>query len=221
MKIGRRQRKEMAYHEAAHSVAALAQSLSVQFVSLAPVDNHAAGAHIDRAIYLAANDPAAQIAALETDIVVVLAGPAARMKLRPSRPSKRKEWGDNLKLAQAWSTLAAFLASGMSIAELDPDDKIELTDESQAFADQLFDQCAQRARQIVEERWDDIVRVAEALLDRTVLNADDLDALLGNRRDHTLQLLLGRKPSRQSRVSQSLPCERRHHPCATQGSEIA
>jgi hypothetical protein len=37
------------------------------------------------------------------DIVVVLAGPAARMKLRPSRPSKRKEWGDDLKLAQAFA----------------------------------------------------------------------------------------------------------------------
>src|SRR6516165_11753326 len=61
-------------------------------------------------------------------------------------------------------------------------------------ADRLLEQCEERARQIVEEHWADIVKVAEALLDCTVLNADDLDALLGNRRDHTLRLLLDRKP---------------------------
>ena len=83
----------------------------------------------------------------------------------------------------------------MDIAEFGPDGMIELTEEQQAFADRLLNECDDRAHQIVDERWDDIVRVAKALLDHTVLNADDLDALLGNRQDHTLQLLLGRKPS--------------------------
>jgi hypothetical protein len=83
----------------------------------------------------------------------------------------------------------------VDIAEFGPDGLIKLTEVQQTFADQLLKQCEDRAHQIVEERWADIVKVAEALLDRAVLNADDLDALLGNRRDHTLQLLLGRKPS--------------------------
>ena len=186
LKIGQQRR---AFHEAGHAVAAIAHGLRVQSVSLP-----AAGAsttNVDRAIYLAADDPNARVEALRVDIVVVLAGPAAQMWLRPL---KSKELADDLKLARAWSTLAAFLASGQSIAELGSDGKIELTEEEQAFADRLLEQCEERARQIVEEHWADIVKVAEALLDCTVLNADDLDALLGNRRDHTLQLLLGRKP---------------------------
>jgi hypothetical protein len=192
-KIGRRQRLETAHREAAHCIAAIAQGLSVQLVSLHPVDNHAAGAHLDRAIYLAADNPDAQIEALKTDIIVMLAGPAAQMRLRPSKRN-HLECGDDFKLARAWATLAAFLASGMSIAEFVQNGKIELSEEEQAFADRLIDECERRARQIIEERWAQITTIAEALLDRTQLNADDIDALLENRRDHTLRLLLGRKP---------------------------
>jgi len=191
-KIGWRRREGKAYHAAGHAVAAFALGLSIQFVSLHPVDNLAAGAaRVERAILSAADNPDARVEALRVDIVVVLAGPAAQMRLRPL---KSKELADDLKLARAWSTLAAFLASGQSIAELGPGRMIELTEEEQAFADRLLEQCEERARQIVEEHWADIVKVAEALLDCTVLNADDLDALLGNRRDHTLRLLLERKP---------------------------
>jgi hypothetical protein len=53
------------------------------------------------------------------------------------------------------------------------------------------DECEESARQIVEERWAEITTIAEELLDRTQLDADDLDALLGNRQDHTLRLLFG------------------------------
>ena len=35
----------------------------------------------------------------------------------------------------------------------------------------VLKQCQERADQIVAERWDDIVTVADALLDRAVLNA--------------------------------------------------
>ena len=174
LKIGQQRR---AFHEAGHAVAAIAHGLRVQSVSLP-----AAGAsttNVDRAIYLAADDPNAWVEALRVDIVVVLAGPAAQMWLRPL---KSKELADDLKLARAWSTLAAFLASGQSIAELGSDGKIELTEEEQAFADRLLEQCEERARQIVEEHWADIVKVAEALLDRHVLDADDLNAILKMRR---------------------------------------
>ena len=194
-KIGWRRHEGKAYHAAGHAVAAFALGLSVQFVSLHLVDNLAVGAaRVERVILSAADNPDAQVAALRVDMVVMLAGPAARTKLRPL---KRDECDDDFKLAQAWSTWAAFIASGASrvdIAEFGPDGLIKLTEVQQTFADQLLKQCKDRAHQIVEERWADIVKVAEALLDRAVLNADDLDALLGNRRDHTLQLLLGRKP---------------------------
>ena len=57
-------RFEQAHHEAAHCVAAIAQGLCVRWVTLAPVDNHAAGTHVERAIFSAADNPDAQIEAL-------------------------------------------------------------------------------------------------------------------------------------------------------------
>ena len=114
-------------------------------------------------------------------MVVMLAGPAARTKLRPL---KRDECDDDFKLAQAWSTWAAFIASGASrvdIAEFGPDGLIELTEVQQTFADQLLKQCEERAHQIVEEQWDKITNLAEALLDRAVLNREDLNEILGRK----------------------------------------
>jgi len=81
----------------------------------------------------------------------------------------------------------------MNIAEVDPDGLIELSEDQQAFADNLLDECEESAHQIVEKRWAEITTIAEELLDRTQLDADDLDALLGNRRHHNLRLLLGGK----------------------------
>ena len=55
---------------------------------------------------------------------------------------------------------------------------IELTDEERAFANRMFDECQDRADQIVAERWAGIATLAKALLDCAVLNAEDIDALL-------------------------------------------
>jgi hypothetical protein len=174
--MGRRLRIEQAHHEAAHCVAAIAQGLCVRWVTLAPVDNHAAGTHVERAIFSAADNPDAQIEALKIDITVALAGACAQMKLRPTL-KLNQEWGD-FQLSAAWASLATFLASGMNIAEVDPDGLIELSEDQQAFADNLLDECEESAHQIVEERWAEITTIAEALLDRTMLNADDLDPLI-------------------------------------------
>src|SRR6516165_5628291 len=73
-------RFEQAHHEAAHCVAAIAQGLCVRWVTLAPVDNHAAGTLVERAIFSAADNPDAQIEALKIDITVALAGACAQMK---------------------------------------------------------------------------------------------------------------------------------------------
>jgi hypothetical protein len=187
-KIARRQRKELAYHESAHVVAALAHGLAVKSVSVPPADNHAGepypriqlGTMVTRAIYLADDNPDAQIAALRVDIITLLAGPVAQMRLRPG---KRNYQGteDDLQLARAWATWAAFIVSGMSganVAEFGPDGMIELTDEERAFANRMFDECQDRADQIVTERWAEIAILAEALLVCAVLNAEDIDALL-------------------------------------------
>ena len=120
-KIARRQRKELAYHESAHAVAALAHGLAVKSVSVPPADNHAGelypriqlGTMVSRAIYLAADNPDAQITALRVDIVTLLAGPAAQMKLRPGKGNYQGT-EDDLQLARAWATWAAFIVSGMS-----------------------------------------------------------------------------------------------------------
>jgi hypothetical protein len=172
VKIGQQRR---AFHAAGHAVAAVACGLSVDSISL-PADD-TAGATYERAILSAAADPAAQVEGLRIDIIVTLAGFAAQMRLRPAKRNF-VECADDLKLAQAWASWAAFIANVMSIAEFTIDGKIELSDEEQAYADQLLKQCQERADQIVAERWDDIVTVADALLDRAVLNAEDIDALL-------------------------------------------
>ena len=192
LKIGQQRR---AFHEAGHAVAAIAHGLAVKSISLPPADAPAgpAGGTYERAVLSAAADPADQVEALRVDIVVTLAGFAAQMRLRPAKRNF-VECADDLKLAEAWASWATFIARVMSMAEFDIDGKIELSEEEQAYADQLLDECQERAVQIVTDRWDDIETVADALLDRGVLDADDIDALLGNRRDHTLQLLLGRKP---------------------------
>ena len=169
-KIGRQRR---AFHEAGHAVAALAHGLAVQFVVL-PVNGTTGGVHLDRAILSATADPTAQTAALRVDITVLLAGICAQEKLRPG---KYKEVSDDHKLAQAWASWAAFIANVMSIAEFDIDSLIELTKEEQVFADRLLDECQERADQIVAERWSDIEKIAAALLDRNVLNADDIEAI--------------------------------------------
>ena len=177
-KIARRQRKELAYHEAGRCVAAVEHGLAIKFVSLSA--DGTAGAHISRAIHLAADNPAARIAAIESDIVVVLAGPAAQMRLRPWKRNF-PECADDLQLARAWSTWAAFLASGMSganVAELKADGLIELTEEEKTFADCLLNECEERAHRIVTEHWANIVKIAEALLVRSVLNADDIMSLI-------------------------------------------
>ena len=170
-KLARRHRKEMAFHEAGRAVAAIAHGLTVHFVVLL-VDGTAGDVPLDRAILSAA--PSAQTAALRVDITVLLAGICAQEKLRPG---KYKEVSDDHKLAQAWASWAAFIANVMSIAEFDIDSLIELTKEEQAFADRLLDECQERADQIVAERWSDIEKIAAALLDRNVLNADDIEAI--------------------------------------------
>ena len=177
-KIARRQRKELAYHEAGRCVAAVEHGLAIKFVSL-PADG-TTGAHISRAIHLAADNPAARIAAIESDIVVVLAGPAAQMRLRPWKRNF-PECADDLQLARAWASWAAFLMSGMSganVAPLNADGSIELTEEEKTFADCLLNECEERAHRIVTEHWANIVKIAEALLVRSVLNADDIMSLI-------------------------------------------
>jgi len=63
-KIGWRRREGKAYHAAGHAVAAFALGLSIQFVSLHPVDNLAAGAaRVERAILSATDNPDAQVGA--------------------------------------------------------------------------------------------------------------------------------------------------------------
>jgi hypothetical protein len=177
-KIARQQREELAYHEAGRCVAAVEHGLAIKFVSLSA--DSTAGAHISRAIHLAADNPAAQIAAIESDIVVVLAGPSAQRRLRPWKRNF-PECGDDLQLARAWGSWAAFLASGMSganVAELKADGLIELTEEEKTFADCLLNACEERAHRIVAEHWANIIKIAEALLVRPVLNSDDIDAIL-------------------------------------------
>ena len=69
----------------------------------------------------------------------------------------------------------------MSVAEFDIDGKIELSGEEQVFADRLLNECEESAHRIVAERWADVVKVTDALLDHTILDGDKITEILARK----------------------------------------
>jgi len=100
-KIGRRQRLETAHHEAARC-AAIAHGLSVESVSVLPADGPAGtagGAHLDRAIYFADDDPSAHVEALRVDITACrtcCANEAATGEAQSSGMGRRSQIGRSM-----------------------------------------------------------------------------------------------------------------------------
>jgi hypothetical protein len=168
----------IAHHEAGHAV--VARRLGIALHSVNVLDG-GAGAVTESATY-AARDAgrAGYLAAIEKDMIVSLAGAHAQHRHRPRRTRHRQlaEWDDDRETATALAYRAALIASGIERDQIDagfPD----LSPDLDTYATDLFRQCDGRSRDLVAEHWPMIVKVAKALLVRPILNAADLDQLIG------------------------------------------
>jgi len=149
-----------AFHEAGHTVIARRLGLSVPYVVLLPTDDAEAHTPSQSAEYLARNaDVATRVAAIENDILVVLAGPIAEFRRRPT------------KSRAGWERGAPVPDEGGVI-------EVTLSEDDVAKVVLLFERLCEKAKTLVDGNWPAITRVAEALLVRRFLNQDDIDELI-------------------------------------------
>src|SRR5215211_4168725 len=101
--------EEIAHHEAAHAVVARLLNVGLTHVAIFPTGDHSiAGAETVSPFSLAharGADPSAQVAALETEIKVLLAGPCADQQRHPTTAQKR-DWADDFSSARSRAALA-------------------------------------------------------------------------------------------------------------------
>ncbi|UGY21831.1 hypothetical protein HU675_0027900 [Bradyrhizobium septentrionale] len=170
----------VAYHEAGHAVIAWMLGLKVEYVNIL---DGGAGAHTESATYAARDlDNETYLAAISKDIIVALAGSCAQQKHRP--PSGRRqpaEWEDDRQVATSLGCRAALVASAVERDQIDLAMLNNLNPGQQEYAIHLFRQCGDRARELVADHWPVIEKVAQALLGRPILAADDLDKLMGSK----------------------------------------
>jgi ATP-dependent Zn protease len=170
----------VAYHEAGHAVVAAMLGLKVVHVNIL---DGGAGAHSESATYAARDlDNETYLAAISKDITVALAGSYAQQRHRPvSAKRQPAEWEDDRQVATSLGCRAALVASGVERDQIDLAMLNNLNSSQQVYANHIFRQCGDRARELVADHWPVIVKVAKALLSRPILNADDLDRLIGSK----------------------------------------
>ena len=160
----------VAYHEAGHAVIARVLGLEVDWVTITPDLDIAGECDSDYAFYFAFYaDDATQLAAIEKDVMVTLAGPIAECQYRSldfnaATVMRSAGWGSDLAMAKYLLTMAM---------ELLPEDlRPELYDE-------LFDRLSIETEILVNGRWPAIERVATGLLEASDLNGADVENLIG------------------------------------------
>ena len=129
----------IAYHEAGHAVVARSLGIGVSFVTLLGADAESeAAARTHSATWLARNDDqAAQLAAIEKDAKVCLAGLYAQSRYRARKMTekiKQQEWGDDISNARSFACRAVLVGHGVEV----PDGMVTLNDEDAADAVQIF-----------------------------------------------------------------------------------
>ena len=84
--------------------------------------------------------------------------------------------------ATALAARAALIVDGIDARQIDPDVPVTLDDKQDEYAKDLMQQCSDEARRLVDEHWPTIVKIAEALSTRPILDEHDLDELIGRAR---------------------------------------
>jgi hypothetical protein len=167
-----------AHHEAGHAVVARKLGLGVVCVTLHPVvGEYEAAAEICKATFLSRNaDRAIQVAAIEADAKVCLAGPSAQQRYQLAteesiEESIANEWADDIQNAQVYVARAVRINRGLSDGTL-PDDAVP-------EAEQQLRQLACEADALVVENWSAIAKLAKALVRCGRLSGSQIDDLLG------------------------------------------
>jgi hypothetical protein len=167
----------MAYHEASHAVIARVQGIEcLCVVMFSPVDGLAAGTRTPISTYRDADQ-------FRKSIIVTLAGPCGEMKHRNKPWSRKylKRWQSDYENARTAARQAALIATGVDPGSVG---SIQPTTEQIAYCNDLLLDCLDTARNLVNEHWLAIGRVAQTLMTCDLLDQIDLD-----------HLIIGRRPS--------------------------
>jgi hypothetical protein len=173
---------DAAYHEAGHAVIARTLGIRVPCVALFPLtEGSSAVALSSSAAWDAREDDApSQIAAHEKDAEVALAGPLAQFRYRPFK--SRDHWADDLQNASSATGWMVMLEEGCAPVDNAPGRVVgTLNPDQNAKAFELLKRVRSQSDALVAEHWPAIERVAQALLQRPLLDEAELDALIADR----------------------------------------
>jgi hypothetical protein len=176
-------KKAKAHHEAGHAVIARVLGVEVTYAAMLDANVQTTGA-----LYAARNgEPAALIAGAEKDAKVALAGAIAQQHYRPVtkgqmlKAAREGGWTDDMATAKSLTAHILYFQNGRSASDLhnepDPQGALKpLTETSEASA--LFNRLWNETQILVECHWQAVERVAAAMLERRVLNQDDIDGII-------------------------------------------
>jgi hypothetical protein len=169
-----------AYHEAGHAVAARLLGLDVDRIVMTRSGKTAAYVTGKSAVWKAKDEgPEVRIAAIEAETKMLLAGTAAQTVAAQSRglPNFGRAGGeDDAQKSQRNALAIALLRAGETLPETDvgltPSDSIQK--DSQAIHDQLVAD----TQKLIVDNWPAIKSVAGKLSPGTLMNRQQLDALI-------------------------------------------
>jgi len=191
--------ERIAHHEAGHAVVARLLGVPLAHVALFPTDHSDdPTATAASASYLARNAaPPVQLAAIETDIKVSLAGPCADRQRDPSiarirfsnglipdrATRKHKGWATDLFNTVNHAVHAVLLKAGKDTSDLPAGEGKEVSLRTAEVREiiQMIDRLQGETQTLVNKNWPAIVRVANALLQHRILTENDVDALIAAR----------------------------------------
>jgi hypothetical protein len=179
--------RSKAFHEAGHAVVARALGIAVNYVTISSTGpGNQGGAETHSAAWDAGNaDLPAQLAAIEKDLNVSLAGPLAEHRHRPIKrinfdTGRPYWWAKDVADAKNSAFKVVFLKDG-TISTTDDTGLVDVNEAQFAEAKRPFRQSRQETEGLVERHWPAIERTADALLSSRSLDQDELDALIADR----------------------------------------
>jgi ATP-dependent Zn protease len=173
--------KVVAFHEAGHAVVARALGITVKYATIVPSKGSAGSVAANNSALLS-REPHVDV--IEWNAMTVLAGPIAQMRFCPPTKTQAKlNWAGDIDCAR-WLVTRVVLARN----NVPQQDNFDLPESMLREASELLDELMKKSDLLVSEHWAAIERVAEALIARRVLNQNDLDDLIADRRSLEMAL---------------------------------
>lgn len=167
----------IAYHEAGHAVVARLLNAQVNFVVMFATDATTKSVVQTRSeAYYANSGSGEQVTGFEKDIKIKLAGSLAQKIARRGTAGRE----DDLAQAKNMALSIAMLRAGLELpppgvrATVTVDTSI--LDEAQTILNTLREE----TKALLTENWPAVERVAQALMERDLLDQDDLDRLIND-----------------------------------------